>query len=74
MAATQVYTCDVCGVQRGETNHWFVAQQHTKLKFGEWNAIHSPSEFMRDQQTAIHLCGQQCATKYLEKFLSRGAK
>jgi hypothetical protein len=67
----QVYVCDVCGAERKEANHWFLAESSpvsTSINFLEWDysdGIH------RDISGVKHICGQVCAHKLLDEFLSK---
>jgi hypothetical protein len=60
----EVVFCDICGTEKQQTNHWFVAyveacELHVKgLK---------PSEPLHTG--AKHLCGQNCLHKLLDEFL-----
>ena len=62
----QVITCNVCGSQKRQTNHWFVAYEESgELRIGGWNSLHLLSP---DTQ---HLCGEACAHKLISQFLMR---
>ena len=62
----QVITCDVCGSQKRQTNHWFAAYEESgELRIGGWNSLHRLSP---DTQ---HLCGEACAHKLISQFLMR---
>ena len=60
----QVITCDICGSQKHQTNHWFVAyEQSGELLIGGWNSPHLLSPGTN------HLCGETCAHKLISHFL-----
>lgn len=78
MAATIVCTCEVCGVQRTESNHWFMAKVKTQITSGrdEGELIVAIVEntgitFMKWDDKLImsedykQLCGMGCMTKLL---------
>ena len=56
--------CDVCGVVRGEANHWILYSQAAPrgfISFGPWSDDAA--------KTHGHLCGEQCANKLLHRRL-----
>ena len=62
----QVITCDICGLQKREANHWFVASQESgELRISSWNSLRLMSS------GAKHLCGETCAHKLTSQFLMR---
>lgn len=49
----QVITCNICGSQKRQTNHWFVAYQETgELRISGWNSLRLLSPGTK------HLCGE----------------
>jgi hypothetical protein len=69
------YNCDICGKKKGESNHWWMLSLGNVLCFEEgqpdqrftilpWNVNESRNTEMR------HLCGQGCAMKALERFMT----
>jgi hypothetical protein len=69
MAVKTAYTCDVCGAERKEANHWFVAcQTHAGLDFHTWGW--ALREEMLNEERLMHLCGRLCAHKKLDQFLA----
>lgn len=71
MSRSEVFKCDVCGKQKGEANHWFLANTPVSpqpvIRICGWNidAAYMP-EF-------VHLCGEECVQKKVSEFLSRRA-
>jgi len=66
----KVYTCNICGVDHKDANHWFVAStslEGIELHTWAW-AIHE--ELLDDGQTK-HLCGQVCAHKFVDRFMAQ---
>ena len=62
----QVITCDFCGSQKRQTNHWFVAYEESgELRISGWN-----SHYLLSAGTK-HLCGETCAHKLISHFLMR---
>lgn len=62
----QVITCDVCGSQKQQTNHWFVAYEECgELRIGGWDSLRVLSPETK------HLCGETCAHKLISHFLMR---
>lgn len=62
----QAITCDICGSEKKQTNHWFVAyEQGGELRVSGWNS--------RNQLRAAskHLCGQTCLHKLVDDFMAR---
>ena len=58
--------CDICGAQKRQTNHWFVAYEETgELRISGWNSLHLLSAETK------HLCGEACAHKLISQFLLR---
>jgi hypothetical protein len=62
----QAISCDICGTEKGQTNHWFVAYEQTgELRIGDWNSRN------RSKPGAKHLCGQTCLHKLADDFMAR---
>jgi hypothetical protein len=61
----QAISCDICGAEKKQTNHWFVAYAHAgELRVSGWK----PDRRMR--AGAKHLCGQTCLHKLLDEFIA----
>lgn len=61
----QAISCDVCGAEKKQTNHWFVAYAHGgELRVTGWNG---PS---RMRAGSKHLCGQTCLHKLVDEFIA----
>jgi hypothetical protein len=61
------YNCDVCGAQRKEANHWFVAIISTVgVSIITWESAARDGKLDYDVK---YLCGQACAHKLLDQFL-----
>lgn len=62
----QVINCDICGSQKRQSNHWFVASEESgELRISGWKSLHLVSS------EAKHLCGEACAHKLISQFLMR---
>lgn len=62
----QAISCDVCGAEKRQTNHWFVACEVA----GELRLAGFASR-MRQRAGAKHLCGQTCLHKLVDEFMAR---
>jgi hypothetical protein len=61
----QAISCDICGAEKKQTNHWFVAHAHAgELRVSGWKANG------RMRAGAKHLCGQTCLHKLLDEFIA----
>lgn len=62
----QAISCDVCGAEKKQTNHWFVAwEQAGELRLAGW------SSRMKQRPGTKHLCGQTCLHKLVDEFMAR---
>jgi hypothetical protein len=62
----QSVSCDICGTEKKQTNHWFVAhEQAGELRLSGWNSRY------RSRTAAKHLCGQTCLHKLVDDFMAR---
>jgi hypothetical protein len=62
----QAISCDVCGSEKQQTNHWFVAHdQNGELRVTGW------SNRNRMRPGTKHLCGQICLHKLVDEFMAR---
>ncbi len=65
----QAISCDICGSEKKQTNHWFVAyDQAGELRVSGWNSRN------RLRPGAKHLCGQTCLHKLVDEFMAREAE
>jgi hypothetical protein len=61
----QAISCDVCGAEKQQTNHWFVAYtQGGELRVTGWKANG------RMRAGSKHLCGQTCLNKLVDEFVA----
>lgn len=62
----QAISCDVCGTEKKQSNHWFVAHEHSgELRLSGWNSRN------RTRPGSKHLCGQTCLHKLVDDFMAR---
>ena len=62
----QAISCDVCGTEKKQTNHWFVAREVAdELRLSGWNSRN------RSRAGSKHLCGQTCLHKLVDEFMAR---
>jgi hypothetical protein len=62
----QTITCDICGAEKKQTNHWFVVhEQGDELRLTGWNSR------SRLRAASKHLCGQVCLHKLADIFMAR---
>src|ERR1700749_595917 len=59
-------SCDMCGAEKKQTNHWFVAYEHAgELRIGGWKSRYCKRPGSR------HLCGQTCLHKLVDEFMAQ---
>ena len=62
----QAISCDICGTEKKQTNHWFVAyDQGGELRVSGWNTRN------RLRPGSKHLCGQTCLHKLVDEFMAK---
>ena len=62
----QAISCDICGTEKRQTNHWFVAYEHAgELRVSGWTSRH------RLRADSKHLCGQTCLHKLVDEFMAK---
>jgi len=62
----QAISCDICGSEKRQTNHWFVAYESgSELRLSGWSSRH------RLRPGSKHLCGQTCLHKLVDDFMAR---
>lgn len=62
----QAISCDICGTEKKQTNHWFVAYDvGNELRLGGWNSRN------KLRPGSKHLCGQTCLHKLVDEFMAR---
>jgi hypothetical protein len=62
----QAISCDICGNEKRQTNHWFVAyDQGGELRVANWSSRN------RLRPGSKHLCGQTCLHKLVDEFMAK---
>jgi hypothetical protein len=70
----EIYTCDGCGKEKGETNHWFAASVDTRpggfavITTLETSHTHEPAH---SNATWEHFCGEECLLKMVARNLPK---
>lgn len=67
MACGEKVTCDVCGIQKGEANHWIMWLE-TQEGPGPGEVTFKP--WTEHYQKWNHVCGESCAGKLLTKVVA----
>lgn len=67
MAITQTITCNVCGKQKREVNHWWVAYESQGVGFmlSPWNENLARNDIVQS------LCGQECVIKAVSEWMQK---
>jgi len=61
----QAISCDICGTEKKQTNHWFVAyDQGGELRVSGFSAN------IRLRPAMKHLCGQTCLHKLVDEYIT----
>jgi hypothetical protein len=68
MAVTEKITCDVCGAEKQESNHWLL------VGIGKYDGIEVQREFSvmpwgSEYRHLKHACGEGCAGKMLTQVI-----
>jgi hypothetical protein len=62
----QAISCDICGNEKKQTNHWFVAyEQGGELRVSGWSSRN------RLRPGTKHLCGQTCLHKLVDDYMAQ---
>jgi len=68
---TTGFKCNVCGIEKKETNHWFVitvSSSHGPMLIIEtW----CTEALDRTNSDVRHICGEACVNKTVSEWLSR---
>ena len=82
MRQPESFTCDICGAQKRETNHWWLLTTATLLVNSDGMPAPKEVRELRISQwcdelaindQAKHACGQGCAQKLLERWMATGS-
>jgi hypothetical protein len=62
----QAISCDICGTEMLNANHWFVADDRgPELRISAWSARN------RTRAGVRHLCGHKCLHKLVDDFMAK---
>ena len=62
----QAISCDICGAEKRQTNHWFVAyEQSGELRVSGWTSRR------KLRPGSKHLCGQTCLHKLVDEYMAK---
>jgi hypothetical protein len=62
----QAISCDICGTEMLNANHWFVANDRgLELRISAWSARNRARAGVR------HLCGHKCLHKLVDDFMAK---
>ena len=67
------YICAVCGVEKKDSNHWFV-HQSTRVGFHLMTWDWAVREGQLDEDGTEYVCGHECSHTLLGQFLSNTGK
>lgn len=70
MSKVNTYACDICGVQRKETNHWLTFSVFTDDQQKQGFQVQQWDDKRADFSWVTHLCGAQCLGKKVAQFVS----
>lgn len=71
MARKIVFTCDVCGAEKKETNNWFDVFVQLDAENVEHMEIHHFDLEAEDQHFTV--CGERCAIRLLSRWMQTGS-
>lgn len=64
MGVKTIITCDVCGKQKGDVNHWWLVWASRQ---GMWI---EPFRLIEADSQPKHICGQECAIRSLNDYMN----
>lgn len=65
MAIRNAYSCDICGKDKQQVNHWWMMSfDGESLHLDPWHEEDA-------EEAAKHLCGQECVIKAVSEYLSK---
>jgi hypothetical protein len=69
------YKCDVCGKQKGESNHWWLRQRNLAdlhvFVLLPWDAAAPDIVDVAGVAVYEHICSESCAIKSLSQYMAR---
>ena len=72
---TETFNCDICGKQKGTTDHWWLAwtepySPHPQAPERHLFKIYPWENMLAHDATVKHLCGQACLQKLVDRWLN----
>ena len=72
---TETFNCDICGKQKGMTDHWWLAwsepfSPHPDAPERHMFKIYPWENMLAHDASAKHLCGQACLQKLVDRWLN----
>lgn len=72
---TETFNCDICGKQKGSTDHWWLAwvepySPHPEAPERHMFKIYPWENMMAHDTSAKHLCGQACLQMLVDRWLN----
>ena len=72
---TETFNCDICGKQKGSTDHWWLAwtepySPHPQAPERHLFKIYPWENMLAHDATVKHLCGQACLQKLVDRWLN----
>jgi hypothetical protein len=72
---TETFNCDICGKQKGSTDHWWLAwtepyTPHPDAPERRMFKIYPWENMLAHDAEAKHLCGQACLQKLVDRWLN----
>ena len=69
MSVVQKFTCEICGTEKRDSHHWFLAELA-----GESLTIRPWSEVRARGESGRHFCGEAHLQQFITRFLSAPPK
>lgn len=72
---SQKVICDVCGVEKRDTNHWYTLhlQSYTTAHFTTRLVLTQFNPVEQTTGSQKHACGQACVHKLVDRWLQTGS-
>lgn len=74
MARSVKFTCDVCGAEKRETNHWWMMRKLASSVSGWAIDLHPWSRACEDRPDTRHLCGESCVVAAVSSCMRDNGK
>lgn len=76
MTWTETFNCDICGKQKSNTDHWWLAwnesfRPHPDAPERHMFKIYPWETLLAHDAATKHLCGQACLQKLVDRWLNQ---